>query len=45
MNSQMIFGGLLLVMGITIVVVSQILLHTWIKKFNKEWIEGKDEMS
>ena len=47
MNGQIIFGILLLVFGVIALVISQLLLRSWIKKYNREWNERIDnnEMS
>lgn len=47
MNSQIIFGILLLILGVAVLVVSQLLLRSWIKQYNREWNERIDnnEMS
>ncbi len=47
MNSMMLFGIILILLGVVIAAVSQIFLRLWISKFNREWMEGFDrnEMS
>lgn len=32
-----LLGGILVALGIAVIVISQILLARWMKKFNKEW--------
>lgn len=40
--NTMVFGGILLiVLGLSGLVVSQILLYKWMKKFNKEWMDKR----
>lgn len=45
MNVYIIFGIALLVAGIAVLTVTQVLLHRWIKRYNKEWMEDTNEMS
>lgn len=47
MNIVIITGIVLLVTGVITLIISQLLLRRWIKKYNKEWIGGvdKNEMS
>ena len=44
---MMLFGIILILLGVVIAAVSQIFLRLWISKFNREWMEGFDrnEMS
>lgn len=40
-TSLMVTGAILIGFGVLIVVVTQIFLFRWLKKFNKEWGEQK----
>lgn len=41
MNTMIFWGILLIVLGLSGLVVSQILLYKWMKKFNKEWMDKR----
>lgn len=43
MNNMMLFGVILILLGVVVAAVSQILLRVWISKFNREWMEGSDK--
>lgn len=41
MNTIIFFGIVLIILGLSGLAISQFLLHKWIKKFNKEWMDKK----
>ena len=47
MNGQIILGIILIFFGAVVFVVSQLILRSWIKQYNREWNERIDnnEMS
>lgn len=46
-NTTILIGAVLTIIGVIILVVSQLLLRIWINKYNKEWLGGtnNDEVS
>jgi ABC-type phosphate transport system permease subunit len=44
MNVLMILGAVLLVLGVAVLVITQLLLHKWIKNYNREWMVDDNEM-
>lgn len=45
MNILIILGTAILIIGIAALVITQFVLCRWIKKYNREWMEDKNEMS
>lgn len=43
MNSQIVLGIILIIFGVFVLVFSQLLLRSWIKKYNREWNERIDD--
>lgn len=41
MYGLLFLGILLIVLGLSGLVVSQVLLYKWMKKFNKEWMDKR----
>lgn len=40
MNSMMLFGIILIVIGVGVFAVSQVIIRNQIQKYNREWNEG-----
>lgn len=43
MNFEIITGIILLVTGVLVLMVSQLILRRWMKKYNQEWMGGIEE--
>lgn len=41
MNTMVFFGILLIILGLSGLVLSQILLYKWVKKYNEEWMDKR----